>query len=185
MPCYDDEREENDRETKRLQKMTVPQLQEELDKRMKKALIAAIKDLPETIEEQVERAGWHIITAAMGVKRDHWSNDKWEIDGSNGKGTALAVKLGEEALKQVQLAMPDFVMQLVLADGAIPLPKIAQAMRKEYKERVYNTLHEEAGKWVEENAAKRAAELLTKLTGDEKFIKELAGQKEEEDDDEE
>lgn len=180
----DEEQIEDEKERKRLEKMSIEELKVELDERMKASLIEEIQKLPERISNHLDEAAWHIICRAMGVKKDSWHDSKWEIDSHNEK-TALAVALGDHALKQVKLAIPDFVEGLVVGDPRIP--PIKTAYTKAYKEKLSELVHHKLWEVAHANAQKRFVEIIEEIGGekvDPADLEEEGEEKAEESDDE-
>jgi len=158
-----DEKEQDEKDEKRLQKMGLEELKAELDTRMKDSLIEEIKELPERIDRHLSQAAWDIICAAMGVKKDTWHDSKWEIESSS-KGTALAVALGEHALQQVQMAIPGFVEGLVVGDPK--LRGVKAAYKRSYKEHLAELLNQKVWEVAHKQAEERFVEIMEKITGD-------------------
>ena len=158
-----DEKEQDEKDEKRLQKMGLEELKAELDTRMKASLIEAIEELPERIDQHLNQAAWDIICTAMGVKKDTWHDSKWEIE-SGSKGTALAVALGEHALKQVQLAIPGFLEGLVVGDPKVK--GLKTAYERSYKERLAELLNQKVWEVAHKNAEKRFVEIMEKISGE-------------------
>lgn len=163
MSYYDEEREAELKERKRLEKMSVEELKIELDARMKESLIEAIEKLPERIDRHLDEAGWRIICTALGVKKDSWDNNKWEID-SHPEKTAIAIELGEHAMEQIKLAIPGFIQGLVVGDPRIP--PIKTAYTKAYKEKLGELLHNKLWEVAKTNAQKRYVEIMEKISGE-------------------
>lgn len=151
------------KEMKRLGKMSVEQLKEELDMRIKSSLIEEIKKLPQRINEHMEHAAWQIISVSLGMKKDTWHDSVWEID-SHHQNAALAVALGNHALSQVKQAIPDFIAGLVVGDPRIP--PIKTAYTKAYKEKLAELVHHEMWNHAQKNAEKRFAEIMAEITGE-------------------
>jgi hypothetical protein len=164
MGYHDEERaQEEKKEIKKLQGMSIEQLKAELDSRMKECLIAEIQKLPERIDRHLDEAAWDIITATMGVKQDSWHNSKWEID-DHSKGSALAKAMGEHALAQIKTAIPGFVEGLLVSDPA--LRPIKSAYNKSYKEHLAELLNGKVWEIAHKNAEKRFKEIMEKIGGE-------------------
>jgi hypothetical protein len=163
MGYHDEEKAQEEREIKKLKNMSIEQLKAELDERMKACLIEEIQKLPERIDRHLDEAAWKIISTSMGVKRDSWHDSKWEID-THYKGAALAVALGEHALKQVQMAIPGFIEGLVVGD---PKTKgVKAAYERSYKEHLAELLNNKVWEVAQSNAKKRFVEIMEKLSGE-------------------
>lgn len=178
MSHYDEERTERIKEQKRLEKMSIEQLREELDARMKGSLIAEIEKLPERINAHLDDAAWKIICAAMGIKKDSWHDDKWEIDSHHAK-TAMAIALGEHALKQIKLAIPDFIEGLVVGDPRIP--PIKTAYTKAYKQKLAELVNHKLWEVAQKNAEKRFVEIMEMVSSGKKVDIQLDDENEDED----
>lgn len=155
--------EKEQEEIKKLQGMSLEELRAELDVRMKASLIEEIRKLPEKIDNLLSEAAWNIICTSMGVKKDTWHNSKWEID-SHHEGTALAVALGEHALKQVQLAIPGFLEGLVVGDPKVK--GLKTAYERSYKEHLAELLNGKVWEVAHKNAEKRFKEIMEKIGGE-------------------
>ena len=158
-----DEKEQDEKDEKRLQKMGLEELKAELDTRMKASLIEAIEELPERIDRHLDQAAWDILCTAMGVKKDSWHDSKWEIESSS-KGTALAVALGEHAMKQVQLAIPGFLEGLVVGDPKVK--GLKTAYERSYKGHLAELLNQKVWEVAHKNAEKRFVEIMEKIGGE-------------------
>lgn len=162
MSYYDEEREAERKERKRLEKMSLEELKVELDARMKASLIEAIEKLPERIDRHLDETAWRIICTSLGVKKDSWDGGKWEIDSHHEK-SAIAIALGEHALEQIQQAIPGFIKGLVVGDPRIP--PIKTAYTKAYKEKLAELLHDQLWEVAKTNAQKRYVEIMEKISG--------------------
>lgn len=158
-----EEREQDEKDEKRLQKMSIEELKVELDTRMKDLLIKEIENLPEKIDRHLDQAAWDIICTAMGVKKDHWHDSKWEIE-SHHKGTALAVALGEHALEQVKMAIPGFIEGLVVGDPKIR--GLKTAYQRSYKEHLAELMNNKVWEVAHKRAEKRFVEIMEKISGE-------------------
>lgn len=181
MSCYDEERNEKTKEQKRLEKMSIEQLREELDARMRGTLIAEIEKLPQRIDAHLDAAAWNIICAAMGIKKGHWHDDTWEIDDHHSK-TAMALALGEHALKQITLAIPDFIEGLVVGDPRIP--PIKTAYTKAYKQKLAELVNTKLWEVAQRNAEKRFVEIMEQVSSGQKVDIQLSDDDEDTDEEE-
>jgi len=163
MGYRDAEKEQEEKEIKKLQGMSIEELKTELDERMKASLIEAIEELPERINRHLDQAAWDIICTAMGVKKDTWHDSKWEIE-SHHKGLALAVALGEHALKQIQMAIPGFIEGLVVGDPKVK--GLKTAYERSYKEHLAELLNQKVWEVAHKNAEKRFVEIMEKIGGE-------------------
>jgi hypothetical protein len=159
----DEERIQEEKDRKRLEKMSLEELKVELEDRMKAQLIAEIEKLPQRINSHLDEAAWNIICAALGVKKDGWHDNKWEIDSHHEK-TALAHALGDHALSQIKLAIPDFIEGLVVGDPRIP--PIKTAYTKAYKEKLAELTNNRLWEYAQANAQKRFVEIIEQITGE-------------------
>jgi hypothetical protein len=177
---YDEERELTKKEEKRLQNMTIEQLRDELDKRLKESLIEEIQNLPERISNHLDRAAWNIITTTLGVKKDSWHDSKWEID-EHSRGSAMAKALGEHTLAQIKTAIPDFIEGLVIGDPKIP--PIKTAYTKSYKEHLAELVNRKVWEIAHKNAEKRFVEIMEQIGNGQKVDVQLSDDDEEQDED--
>lgn len=162
--CYGSEqRDEQEKELKRLEGMTVEQLQGVLDARMKECLIEAIQKLPQAIDAKISTAAWCIITAALGVKKDSWHDGKWEVDSHNAK-SAIAIELGEHALTAIKHAIPDFAAGMVESNPRIP--PIKAAYTRAFKEKLARLVDSKIWEVAEKNANRRFVEIMEKIGGE-------------------
>lgn len=181
MSQYEEEREMTKREEKRLQSMSLAQLREELDSRMKESLIEEIQKLPNRISGHLDTAAWHIITRALGVKKDSWHDSKWEID-TNQERSAVARALGEHVLAQIKTAVPDFIEGLLVSDPKIP--PIKTAYTKAYKEHLAQLVNDKIWEVAQRNAQKRFVEIMEQISGGKKVDVRLGDDDEELEDEE-
>jgi len=163
MGYRDAEKEQEEKEEKKLQGMSIEELKAELDERMKACLIEEIQKLPERIDRHLDEAAWSIITTTMGVKKDSWHDSRWEID-EHSKGSALAKAMGEHALNQIKTAIPGFVEGLLVSDPA--LRPIKSAYNKSYKEHLAELLNQKVWEVAHKNAEKRFKEIMEKIGGE-------------------
>jgi len=161
--CNDAQRLEHEKELKRLEGMTVEQLQVVLDERLKESLIEAIQKLPQRIDSHLDNAAWNIITASLGVVKDTWHDSKWEISDKHNKA-ALALELGEHALAQIKHAIPGFVEGIVAGDPRIP--PIKSAYLRSYKQKLAELVDRKIWEIAETNANKRFVEIMEKIGGE-------------------
>lgn len=171
MGYHDEERIQKEKEEKRLQGMSIEQLRVELDERLKACLIEEINKLPNRISNHLDNAAWHIICAALGMKKDTWHDSKWEIaEGS--KGSALAKALGEHVLSQVKTAIPDFIEGLVVGDPRIP--PIKTAYTRAYKEQLAELVNNKIWEVAQSNAQKRFREIMEQISNGQKVDVQLS-----------
>lgn len=156
-----EEQEEDAKDEKRLQKMSVEELKVELDARMKESLIEEIENLPRKIDSHLNEAAWKIICTALGVKKDHWHDGKWEID-SHHEQSALARALGEHTLTQIKLAIPGFIEGLVVGDPKVK--GIKAAYERSYKERLAHLLNDKIWEVAHKKAEQRFVEIMEKVS---------------------
>lgn len=150
--------EEEKAERKRLEKMSVEQLREELTQQLKEGLIQQIRKLPDIIALYVDNAATEIVAAAVGLKRDDWHDGKWEVDHGNSRRSAISDELGKLAMKQVMLSFPTFLDGLT--KEVKPYPGLKKAMRQEYKEKLSEKMQEAIVEWAEEEAQKDATTMM-------------------------
>ncbi len=148
---------------KRLAEMSLDELRIEYNLRIKSEIAMAIQKLPERIDAHLEKVAWGIITATLGVKKDGWSNGRWEID-EHCDGTALAKALGDHVLVQIKQAIPGFIEGLLVDDPRVP--PIKAAYTRAYKMRLAELLHDELYVCAQKNAEKRFTEILGQITGE-------------------
>lgn len=156
-----EDREEEAKERKRLEKMSVEQLRDEFNERMRVSLIEAIEKLPERINAHLDDSVEEIITAALGVKKDSWNANKWEIDTHNPK-SAVAIELGQHVMAQVKLAIPDFIKGLVIGDPRIP--PIKTAYTKAYKEHLAELFNRKTWEIAHAAAEKRFVKIMEDIS---------------------
>lgn len=167
---YEREEREKEKAIKRLERMSVEELRDELDKRLREALIEKIQTLDEVIENTIQHAATNIICNALGVTSDHWHDGRWEVDHCNGRKSAIAEELGALALKQIQTAIPDFITGIVGQD--IKMPQFRTALRKEYREQLAGRAYEKMREFAKEQAEKRSEELMAQLTNNPNALNE-------------
>lgn len=160
MSYYDDERELTQKEISRLKKMTVKQLQDELDRKLKEELQLSIKNLREVVADIVHKSAHDIVCSYLGFRKDSW--DKWEFD-SHHKSKAVAEEMGALALQQVQMVMPNFVKDL-LDDKVLAIPKMKKAAQDRYKEVFYEKFHDQLELLIQKKATLRSTEILAQLS---------------------
>lgn len=166
----DEEREQDRKDQKRLEKMSVEELRVELNTRMKESLLAEIEKLPERIDAHMDSAAWSIICAALGVKKDSWHDSKWEIDTHHEKA-ALSIALGKHALAAAEMAIPDFIKGLVVGDPRIP--PIKTAYTKAYKEKLAELVNHKLWEVAHKNAEKRFVEIMEMVGSTAKIDKSM------------
>jgi hypothetical protein len=158
-----EQRDAQEKELKRLEGMTVEQLQVVLDERLKESIIEAIQKLPQAIDAKISTASWHIICAAIGVKKDSWHDSKWEVDSHNEK-SAIARELGEHALTAIKHAIPDFTAGMVESNPRIP--PIKSAYTRAFKSKLAELIDRKIWEVAEKSANRRFTEIMEKLGGE-------------------
>ena len=161
--CSQEERDAQEKELKRLEGMTVEQLQVVLDERMKDCLIEAIQKLPQAIDAKISTASWHIICAAIGVKKGSWHDSKWAIDEHDAK-SAIALELGEHALTAIKHAIPDFTAGMVESNPR--MPSIKAAYTRAFKSKLAALVDRKIWEVAEKNANRRFVEIMEKIGGE-------------------
>jgi hypothetical protein len=144
-----------------LKKMTVAQLQEELNARLKACLIEEIKKLPRKISDQIEESAGEIICAVIGLERDKWNEGRWSIIDAHRPG-AMGRVLGEHVMAQIQAAVPNFVENLLVADVKVGPSK--KAYTEAYKQHLARTLNHELWQLARTNAEKCSVDILKKIS---------------------
>lgn len=144
----------------RLQKLTVPELQAELDRVSKEELIKQIQAAPETIHNVVLSGISALVCSSMGFRQD--SYHRFEVDHTNGHKFDVAAQIGQYAMEAVQLCLPDFIAKLMANEENVR-DKLNDAMFKEYENKVNDELRHKLWDFVNKEAERRAA-LMAKMT---------------------
>lgn len=150
-------------ELKQLEDMSVDELKAELEKRTKEALVTEIKTINQTVVMLVQQHARDIIAGALGFDSRF---GRWEVDHCNSRQTAIANALGQAALSQIQLALPDFI-----AEMKVDISKqdfMTGAGRRDYTDQLRRRLAEHMQKWVEDEALRQSKELIEQLKPPEK-----------------
>lgn len=144
----------------RLQKLTVPELQAELDRVSREELIKQIQAAPETINNVVLSGISALVCSSMGFRQD--SYNKFEVDHTNGNKFQLATQIGQYAMEAVQLCLPDFLAKLMANEENVR-EKLNDAMFKEYENKVNDKLRQKLWDFVNKEAERRAL-LMARMT---------------------
>lgn len=128
-------------------------LKAEYDKKLRAEIEGRLQNLRELVDNALVAATNEIIANAIGIRKDRWSFDRWEVDSSR---SVIARELGEEALRQVKAAIPGFVKEWVKT----PNKKLRAAMQREFEDSYERALLKHVEQAAEEMARKDAMALL-------------------------
>jgi hypothetical protein len=121
-------------------------------------LVEEIANIRPTVVSIVQQHAKEIIANALGFSS---SFGRWEVDHCNARQSAIGNALGEAALEQIQMAIPDFIF-----DYKAILKKedfLLGAGRRDYKEQMVRRLSQHMDKWVEEESLRQSKELIETL----------------------
>lgn len=156
---WHEEQAEKERETRRLQQMSIPELRAELEYRTKNALIEEIGRIKGTVARVANDHAAQVVRGALGFTE---SFGKWEVDHCNGRNTPMANALGEIALTQIKLAIPDFIHNFIAEIKKEDLGMF-DAGRRNYKEQLSRQITSYVQKWLEDEAVRRGKEIVEQL----------------------
>lgn len=163
---YAEQEEEDARYLTRLKKMSVAQLREELDRKLKSEIIAAILDLEDSVKATAERMTRDVIASSLGLEKDSFT-DRWQLKND---GNPLTRALGERAYAEMTLALPDFVASILEETGPVSLPRLKKEFRKVYTEKTYVHLRELLDRWAEAESVKSAEAALADIFKDTEYV---------------
>jgi hypothetical protein len=148
---------ENEERAKREQRIlelmskSLPELREILEKETKEQLVRLIVDLEINVRNIILNHLATIIGGAMGFDLS-WG--RWEIKSNE---SPITRALGELALANIKLVMPDFIDRLH-TDTKLKA-QIEEGLQKDYDYRLKRKIAENLDTWVS-NEAKRQSDLI-------------------------
>ena len=140
---------------------TVAELRALYDDTMRLELSNRLARIEGIITEAVDKAAFEIIANALGMTRERWHGDRWQVDHCNGRRTAVAEELGKVAMAHVMKAFPQFIEGV-----SKKFPRsMKAAMEKEYLEQYTYAMRRCVKDAAEENARKDAERVISEFNG--------------------
>lgn len=155
---YEDEQRKRNERLATYQKMSIQDLQVELDRRTREELALALEDLPNTVRQLVNQNATKLLLASLGFEE---SFGRWEVKRGSDRVSPVAAAIGEAAMQTLQLAVPDFVKEFI-AD----LQKaefLQTAGRRDYSHQLSRGIADHIHKWVEEEAKAESQKIIATL----------------------
>lgn len=119
-----------EKQAEELRRLTLAELREVYDTKLKNALIEQIQTLPAKLSRRVDDSAVAILQTALGLKSDPWN--RWEV-ASDGL-TPLGRELQTLVAAQLQLVVPDFVASL--AEDTTANEALRKSLAKYYQEKL-------------------------------------------------
>lgn len=138
--------------------MSLGELKKELEARARAALLEEIEKINITVVTLVQQNARDIIANALGFSST-WG--RWEVDHCNDRKSAIANALGQAALSQIQLALPDFIAEMKTDITKEDFMK--SAGRRDYADQYRRRLAEHMHKWVEEESLRESKVIIEEI----------------------
>lgn len=147
-----EERVRRDQRVAELMGKTIPELQQILERETKEQLVNMIADLEGNVRHLILTHLDTIIGTAMGFDRS-WG--RWEVKSHNESPITRA--LGELALANIKLVMPDYIDRLHSATEL--RAAMEEGLRKDYDYKLRRKVSENLESWLT-GEAKRQSDLI-------------------------
>lgn len=155
---WEEEARKREERIQALQGLTIEELKAELDKRARLLLAAEIENLPSLVSTLVHQNAKHLLLALLGFEE---SFGRWEVKRNGDRASPIAAAIGEMAMQQVQLAIPDFIKEFMTTLSKEEF--IQGAGRKDFKWQLNRAYTDHVIKWIEEEAKTKSQETISRL----------------------
>jgi DNA-binding TFAR19-related protein (PDSD5 family) len=130
----------------------IEEMREAYDAKLREEIEKGLPRVKDRVDAMIDEGAREIIFAALGITK-RWN--EWEVDHCNGRKSAIANELGEQARKRIKEHFP-----AVLAEFAKPPKNIVATIRKEFAEQYEYQLIRLVRAQAESVAAEHAEELI-------------------------
>lgn len=153
------ERKARGQERKRLHNLSIPELKEMYDKRVKDLMVTKLEQAEKEVLEELQASLKAVVASAIGCRKDTWG--RWEVDTRN--DCATANQIGKRALEMVEKQAPEILEQLFTPRTG-PYTKLKAAIETN----IVNYCHKYAAEAVKrgvEDQAQAKVDALLKIAG--------------------